>query len=86
MDVSIQIRVRIRFCDGGRGSLELALEQKTNIDIQIFNHTGDQLRSIKKYGVKNNMDFSIRGLPNGIYPIKIIIDGEIYFRKLVVGL
>ncbi len=65
--------------------LELMLEKESDVSIRIFNLNGDQLRSIKEYGLKDDIEFSTRDIPNGVYPVEINVNGEIYFRKLVVG-
>jgi hypothetical protein len=66
--------------------VSFSLEQKSKIEIKLFNSLGQHITSITNSSHEagnNTITFSTVSIPPGIYQMQFFVDGEVVTKKVV---
>jgi len=68
----------------GLATLDLQMTQAANVDVQIFSLAGQMIEIIPTQHVQNmTQDFDLSNQASGMYFVRVVIDGQAHYERLV---
>lgn len=71
---------------GNGATISYALVQESNVTLDLFSSSGQHIRSIvnaRQQSGRYDVNVDLRGLSSGVYLYRIIVDGEVSSKKLM---